>query len=144
MTLLSLLVLGLLSTESNNYSSFLFILLNLNYGNMISLALRGRKRLLQILFATTTFYIFYLATNPSACILCLLAFQNWCISFTENGSQWVQTLLIILSNDVHQNPGPPFHNSLFTFMSWNVNSLAKDNFHRVRLIEAHNSILTMT
>jgi len=25
-------------------------------------------------------------------------------------------------------------------MSWNVNSLAKDNFKRVRLIEAHNSI----
>ena len=25
-------------------------------------------------------------------------------------------------------------------MSWNVNSLAKDNFQRIRLIEAHNSI----
>ena len=25
-------------------------------------------------------------------------------------------------------------------MSWNVNSIAKDNFHRVRLIEAHNSL----
>jgi hypothetical protein len=25
-------------------------------------------------------------------------------------------------------------------MSWNVISLAKDNFQRVRLIEAHNSI----
>ena len=25
-------------------------------------------------------------------------------------------------------------------MSWNVNSLGKDNFQRVRLIEAHNSI----
>ena len=26
-------------------------------------------------------------------------------------------------------------------MSWSVNSLAKDNYQRVRLIEAHNSIL---
>ena len=26
-------------------------------------------------------------------------------------------------------------------MSWNVISLAKDNFQRVRLIEAHNSLL---
>ena len=25
-------------------------------------------------------------------------------------------------------------------MSWNLNSLAKDNFHRVNLIEAHNSL----
>ena len=49
-------------------------------------------------------------------------------------------LNIILSNDIHQNPGPPFHNSFFTFMPWNVNSIAKDNFQRVRVIEAHNSI----
>ena len=28
----------------------------------------------------------------------------------------------------------------FNFMSWNVNSIAKNNFQRVRLIEAHNSI----
>ena len=41
-----------------------------------------------------------------------------------------------LSNDVSRNPRPPFHNSL----SWNVNSIAKDYFQRVRLIEAHNSI----
>ena len=49
-------------------------------------------------------------------------------------------LLIILSNDNHLNPGPYFQNNFFNFMSWNVYSLAKDNFQRVRLIEAHNSI----
>ena len=38
------------------------------------------------------------------------------------------------------NPGPNFDNNFFNFMSWNVDSLAKDNFQRVRLIEAHNSI----
>ena len=63
MTLLSVLVLGFLSTESSNCSSFLFILLNLDYGNMISLVLSGRKHLIQILLVTTTIYIFYLATN---------------------------------------------------------------------------------
>ena len=31
-------------------------------------------------------------------------------------------------------------NSVLNFMSWNVNSLAKENFQRVRLIAAHNSI----
>ena len=35
--------------------------------------------------------------------------------------------------------GPHFQNNFFNFMSWNLNSLAKDNFHRVSLIEAHNS-----
>ena len=37
------------------------------------------------------------------------------------------------------NPGD-FTNSFFTFCNWNVNSLAKDNFQRVKLLEAHNSL----
>ena len=47
--------------------------------------------------------------------------------------------MLILSNDIHQNPGP-FTNSYFTFMNWNCNSLAKDDFHRLNLIQADNSI----
>ena len=38
------------------------------------------------------------------------------------------------------NPGPYCENN-FKFMNWNVNSLAKDNFQRVRLMEAHNAIV---
>ena len=45
-----------------------------------------------------------------------------------------------MSNDINLNPGPNFQNNSFNFMTWNVNSLAKDNFQRVNLIEAHNSI----
>ena len=30
--------------------------------------------------------------------------------------------------------------TVFSTLSWNVNSIAKDDFQRVRLIEAHNSI----
>ena len=44
-----------------------------------------------------------------------------------------------MSNDIDLNPGPNFDN-FFNFMSWNVNSLAKDNCQRVRLIEVQNSI----
>ena len=71
--------------------------------------------------------MFYLLTTPCACTL-------------RNSSPWLRILLIALSNDVHQNPGPPFHNSFFTFMSWNANSIANGNFQRVRLIESHSSI----
>ena len=46
----------------------------------------------------------------------------------------------MLSNDVHFNPRASFSNNFFNFMTWNANSLAKDNFERVRLIQAHNSI----
>ena len=52
---------------------------------------------------------------------------------------WYFQLMIYLSNDISKNPGPHFQNNFFNFMSWNLNSLAKDNFHRVSLIEAHNS-----
>ena len=45
-----------------------------------------------------------------------------------------------MSNDIHSNPGPQFHKNKLNFMSWNLNSLTKDNFQRVRFIEAHNSI----
>ena len=75
-------------------------------------------------------YMFHLAVSYS-----------YCKYFMHSGiSQLVPLLLIILSNDVSRYPGPPFHNSFFNFMSWNVNSIAKDDFQRVRLIEAHNSI----
>ena len=52
---------------------------------------------------------------------------------------WYFQLVIYLSNDISKNPGPHFQNNFFNFMSWNINSLAKDNFHRVSLKEAHNS-----
>ena len=50
---------------------------------------------------------------------------------------WLPSLLIILSHDVHQNPGP-MTNSYFTFVSWNLNSMSKDDFHSLKLLQ--NSI----
>ena len=66
-----------------------------------------------------------------------MVFQIWCHTCTKNVPHCLPS---VLSNNVHMNPGPHFQNNFFNFMSWNVNSLAKDNFQRVRLIEAHNSI----
>ena len=50
-------------------------------------------------------------------------------------------LVIYLSNDISKNPDPEphFQNNFLNFMTWNLNSLAKDNFHRVSLIAAYNS-----
>ena len=52
---------------------------------------------------------------------------------------WLTLVKIALSNDVETNPGD-ISNGFFTFCNWNLNSLAKDDFHRIRLIEAHNSL----
>ena len=69
-----------------------------------------------------------------------MVFQIGCLSFTKNIPPWLSIVLIILSNEIHVNPGPHLHNSFFNFMNWYLNSLAKDNFQRIQLIEAHNSI----
>ena len=97
------------------------------------MALKNRKALFQIL-STVSIYIFCSATTPNG-----VSYPLW---YYKIGVAHLplQILLISLSNDVHQNPGPPFHNSFFAFMSWNLNSLAKDDFQRVHLIEVRNSI----
>jgi len=45
---------------------------------------------------------------------------------------------LILANDVEINPG--YNNNLFTFCNWNINSLGKEDFSRINLIKAHNSL----
>ena len=88
-----------------------------------------RKRVSQILFTTLSFYIFHIAFTPAANFLCLLVFQIWCHSGTKNVRTWLPIILILLSNDVHLNPGPYFQKNCLNFMSWNVNSLTNYNFN---------------
>ena len=57
----------------------------------------------------------------------------------ENFLVWVILIIILLSNDVEKNPGD-FNNGFFSFCNWNLNSLAKDDFYRAQLLEAHNAI----
>ena len=66
--------------------------------------------------------------------------QICCHSLRNNVPHWQLIILILLSNDIQLNPGSISENELLKFMTWNLNSLAKDNFQRLNLIEAHNSI----
>ena len=50
----------------------------------------------------------------------------------------VSFLKVLLSNDIEINPGD-FTNNFLSFCNWNMNSLAKDNFDRVHISDAHNS-----
>ena len=59
--------------------------------------------------------------------------------FVPDTPTWVCSLMIYLSNDVEVNPGDP-RNNYFSFCNWNINSISKDDFARVNLIEAHNSL----
>ena len=69
----------------------------------------------------------------------LLLSCEWLNYLPFSTPKWLPPLLIRLSNDINLNPGP-YNNGYFTFMTWNINSLAKEDFQRARLIEAHNTI----
>ena len=56
---------------------------------------------------------------------------------------WYFQLVIYLSNHIPKNPGPQFRSNFFNFKSYNLNSIVRDNFHRVSLIEAHNSLFNL-
>ena len=133
--------LGLILTESSENYQYLWI--SCPYGNYysgVSLFLKFHKKLSHIMFYMSSICIFYLATTPAAFTLSLLILQNLCHSCIKKVPNWLPFLLIILSNDIHLNPGPGFHNNFFNFLCWNLNSLVKEHFERVHLIEAHNSI----
>ena len=84
--------------------------------------------------------MFISATTPFSHTLCLFTFQIFCTSVDSITVSWLPILLIILSHDIHPNPGHNFKQNFLNFMTWNVNSITKDNFQRARLIEAHNSL----
>ena len=60
-------------------------------------------------------------------------------SFHQDFSFWLSIIVLILSNDIETNPGD-LHHGYLTFCNWNINSLSKDNFQRVSLLEAHNAL----
>ena len=66
--------------------------------------------------------------------------QGLTLLWVKHFQYWLTLLLILLSNDIEMNPGPQYCNNFFSFMMWNLNSLAKDNFSRIKLIEAHNTL----
>ena len=143
-TYLSLILNGLLIYEiiseySDNIILLLFMHNNPNIGNFINLALKFSKIVSRTFFITHPIFFFSISVSPATHILCIIVFQIWCHSCTRNVPHWLPIILIILSNDINLNPGPHFQHNFFNFMSWNLNSLAKDNFQRVSLIEAHNS-----
>ena len=62
----------------------------------------------------------------------------------ELTATWIFILLLKMSSDVHPNPGPSplnkeFSSGFLSFCNWNLNTLSKDNFYRISLLEAHNN-----
>ena len=116
------------------------ISINQSYRSVVNFILKFRKIVSHSIFSMISIYIYSIALSPATCILALMVFQIWCHSLTKNVPLWLPTILFLLSNDIHLNPGPHFQDNFFNFMSWNLNSLAKNNFQHIHLIEAHNTL----
>ena len=143
LTYLTLMLVLLLLSDCENEQIVLFIIrIYPNMGNVVGLSPKSSKIISRAISGTLSLFIFSISITPATSTVCLIVFQIWCHSYVKRVPRWLPIVLIILSNDINLNPGPQphFQNNSFNFMSWNVNSLAKNNFQRVRLIEAHNSI----
>ena len=86
------------------------------------------------------FHISIISVSPESHIFCIFLTDCMCSMLLRNKPIWVPFLLILLSNDVELNPGDHYHENLFSFINWNLNSLPKNNFERVQLLEVHNSL----
>ena len=134
-------LLGLLLIECNKDQILILIIIaNLNLWCVVKFIVKFRKMILWFLYGLWFYCLFSVAFTPAGHLLCLMSFQIRCLSSIKRIPTWLPFVLIKLSNDIHVNPGPHYQNSFFNFMNWNLNSLAKDDFQRVQLIEAHNSL----
>ena len=56
---------------------------------------------------------------------------------------WLFLIRLTLCPDIHPNPGPAYSNNFaggfLSFCNWNLNTLSKDDFSRITLLQAHNT-----
>ena len=134
----SICIIGLMLSECPIIIIFISFNSSFNYDPVIRYSLKFSKHFSKTVFIVSSFYM--LAHTQSCYILSLLVLQICCHSLRNNVPHWLLIILILLSNDIQLNPGPTSENELLKFMTWNLNSLAKDNFQRLNLIETHNAI----
>ena len=96
----------------------------------------------------TFFLKLYVQSFFNLIYICMLLFP-YRSPYIKIVSLWFLELVILLSSDIETQPGPrssgigepngDFRNGFFSFCNWNLNTLSKNDFHRVCLLEAHNS-----
>ena len=62
---------------------------------------------------------------------------------SETLAVWISFMRLVLCPDIHPNPGPGqtniFAGGFLSFCNWNLNTLSKDDFYRITLLQAHNT-----
>ena len=142
-----------LSYLSSFHPNIIFTIFILNHPNLISfiIYLTNKHSLVTIFLSSLTisyilvnlliiniFLWIYRSTRSIANFIAFLSLSLFRLIILVIAI-WVSFLLIILSNDVELHPGDFILNRYFNFCNWNLNSLAKDDFSRLNLLQAHNS-----
>ena len=74
---------------------------------------------------------------------CYVNIVWFCHYSVEISATWIFLMRLVLCPDIHPNPGPVHSNNFaggfLSFCNWNLNTLSKDDFTRITLLEAHNT-----
>ena len=84
--------------------------------NLLNLLLKKIKSTRRVSSVAVLLYNFSISVTPTACILCILTFQFWCYSYIKRIPHWLPIFLIIISNDIHMNPGLYYKKDCFNFV----------------------------
>ena len=105
-----------------------------------------RIRTKSIIFVRMFYSSIALTTSDTCARLNYLGYVNivcFCHYSFETLTIWIFLMHLLLCPDIHPNPGPApsnnFTGGFFSFCNWNLNTLSKDNFTRITLLEAHNT-----
>ena len=56
----------------------------------------------------------------------------------ETIAMWICLMHLVLCPDIHPNPNN-FTGGFLSFCNWNLNTISKENFYRITLLQAHNT-----
>ena len=106
-------MLGLCLSECEKEQILLNIMFaNLTFACVAYCVLKFRKIIAGAIYILLFICLFSIAVTPATSILCIVVFQIGCLSCTKH----MPSLMVanLLSNDIHVNPGPHFHNGFLT------------------------------
>ena len=102
------------------------------------------RKIKKMFILVKTFHVTISNTTAHACIFLGYLTSSYTYHFPfETLATWVCLLRLVLCPDIHPNPGPSHSNNFaggfLSFCNWNLNTLSKEDFTRVTLLEAHNT-----
>ena len=111
-------LLGILLTETR-YDINIAMLFNIpiNFYSFVTMMLNLMKFLTGVHPFLFSLCQLASAVCPTSHVVCLFITFITCTLITRKVPLWVTFLLILLSNDIEMNPGPPYHENFFTFMN---------------------------